>query len=132
MQVEVEAPATILNTTGTYRLTVVDPARRIGDAFVVASHATTIPVGGAALSGSSSGTRTTTSASTRGATERATGLVVQRPASGGVSPAVIEDNCNTAIGLLALDANTTGCSNTASGANALTDNTTGGFNTASG
>ena len=36
-QVEVQPPATVLTTPGTYRLTVVDPARRVGDVFVVAS-----------------------------------------------------------------------------------------------
>jgi len=39
---------------------------------------------------------------------------------------------NTAIGLLALNANTTGTSNTAFGLNALISNTTGNFNTANG
>ena len=37
MQVEVLAPTTVLTTPGTYRLTVVDPARQVGDGFVVAS-----------------------------------------------------------------------------------------------
>src|SRR5262245_16703037 len=37
-RVEVQAPANLLTTPGTYRLTVVDPVRRVGDNFVVASH----------------------------------------------------------------------------------------------
>jgi hypothetical protein len=131
-QVDVQAPATILNAPGAYRLTVVDPASQIGDAFVVVSQAATIPVGGAALGGSSRGTRTTTSAPTRDTTERATGLVVQRPVYGAVSPALIENNCNTAIGLLAFASNTVGCRNTALGQEALAFNTTGSDNTASG
>jgi IPT/TIG domain len=36
-RVEVQPPATVLTTPGTYRLSVVDPARRVGDVFVVGS-----------------------------------------------------------------------------------------------
>jgi hypothetical protein len=41
-QIDVVAPAALLTTPGTYRLTVVDPVRRVGDAFVVASQAVSI------------------------------------------------------------------------------------------
>src|SRR4029453_9420251 len=36
-QIEVQAPPSVLQAAGTYRLAVVDPARQVGDAFVVAS-----------------------------------------------------------------------------------------------
>ena len=46
-QVIVIAPSVLLTTPGTYRLTVVDPARQAGEAFVVASGAGTVgPAGG--------------------------------------------------------------------------------------
>ena len=44
-QVEVVPPPAVLTTLGTYRLTVMDPVRQIGDAFVVASQpGTTGPI----------------------------------------------------------------------------------------
>src|SRR5262245_43920079 len=36
-RVEIQAPATVLTTPGTYRLTLTDPMRRVGDAFIVAT-----------------------------------------------------------------------------------------------
>ena len=50
-QIDVLAPATLLNTPGTYRLTVVDPVRRIGDAFVVASRMGSAVPGGTVVNG---------------------------------------------------------------------------------
>ena len=41
-QIDVPAAALVLHIPGTYRLTVVDPVRQIGDAFVVASQPGTI------------------------------------------------------------------------------------------
>src|ERR1700676_5180743 len=46
-QVTVVTPAVLLTTPGTYRLTVVDSVRQVGEVFVVASHAGIVaPVGG--------------------------------------------------------------------------------------
>src|SRR6202023_3370084 len=46
-QVTVITPSVLLTTPGTYRLTVVDPVRQVGEVFVVASHAGTVaPPGG--------------------------------------------------------------------------------------
>ena len=50
-RMEVQPPATVLTTPGTYRLTVADPARRVGDVFVVASQPPTAGLGSAAFSG---------------------------------------------------------------------------------
>jgi hypothetical protein len=48
-RLDVLAPAVILTTPGTYRLTVVDSVRQVGEAFVIASHAGIVaPVGGIA------------------------------------------------------------------------------------
>src|SRR5262245_13522285 len=48
-RVEVQAPANLLTTPGTYRLTVVDPVRRVGETFVVSSQggvvSGSVPVG---------------------------------------------------------------------------------------
>ncbi len=41
-RLEVQAPATVLAAPGTYRLTVVDPVRRVGDVFVVASQGSVV------------------------------------------------------------------------------------------
>ena len=48
-QVDIAPPPELLATPGTYRLTVMDPVRQVGDAFVVASQPATISLGGAAL-----------------------------------------------------------------------------------
>src|ERR1700676_1111927 len=46
-QVTVITPSVLLTTPGSYRLTVVDPVREVGEAFVVTSHAGIgAPVGG--------------------------------------------------------------------------------------
>src|ERR1700730_16683488 len=48
-QVSVITPSLLLTTPGTYRLTVVDSVRQVGEVFVVASHAGIVaPVGGIA------------------------------------------------------------------------------------
>ena len=133
-RVEIQAPAAVLTTPGTYRLTVVDPAREIGDAFVVASQLAT-SIGSAAFSA--------TPIAASGAAQVPIGPTAVSPAATtvrtsarGPSPlTVIEDPgypYRTAIGFQALFANTTGSSNTASGYRALHSNTQGDFNTANG
>ena len=47
-QVTVITPSVLLTTPGTYRLTVVDSVRQVGEVFVVTSHPeSVVPVGGA-------------------------------------------------------------------------------------
>ena len=50
-QIEIALPPALLTMPGTYRLTVVDPVRQIGDAFVVASEAASVGVGTTAGNG---------------------------------------------------------------------------------
>jgi hypothetical protein len=148
-QVTVITPAVLLTTPGSYRLTVVDSVRQVGDGFVVASHAGIIaPVG--EIPGE------TPTAATGGATrltaQPATGLAAftAPPPLDGVRQLVMEEgippyrtalgyqalSCclgyyNTAIGYRALW-NTTGAGNTATGFDALYSNASGNKNTASG
>jgi len=151
--VAVQAPAELLLVSGTYRLTVKDPARGLEGTFVVAS-----PAGRAAENGASGAPappngQGPTGAPTAGASET-TGVAVPTNSGLPAGPApltVIEDSSapyrtaigyqvlasttgwyNTAIGYRALYANTTGNSNTASGVEALWSNTTGSNNTANG
>ena len=134
-RLEVLAPAALLITPGSYRLTVVDPLRHVGDTFVVASQSMTIAPGGV------------NPADTRGAEPEAAPVatapsVVSAPATvrqAGSAPSpltVIEDSgmpWRTAVGFQALLSNTAGGQfNTATGYRALFANTTGSFNTASG
>ena len=134
-RVEIQAPAAVLTTPGTYRLTVVDPARQTGDAFVVATAPTSVSMGAAAV------TRTPAAVSERTPSPReprassSASTAVSRPASGPSPLTLIEDSGSpyrTAIGYQALFSNTTGFSNTASGYQALYANTTGSYNTATG
>jgi hypothetical protein len=134
-QVEVAPPPALLTTAGTYRLTVVDPTRQIGDAFVVAISPERVGLERVALNG--------TPTITSGTAPVVNGPPAVSPAAatvgkyvGGPSPlTVIEDSgfpWRTAIGSGALSSNTTGFYNTASGINALYTNTTGSDNTANG
>ena len=50
-RVEVQTPVTVLSAPGTYRLTVVDPAKRVGDTLVVTSKGVSTYPGVAAFSG---------------------------------------------------------------------------------
>jgi hypothetical protein len=134
-QMDVAAPATLLTTPGSYRLTVVDPARQIGDAFVVASQPMAVGLGRAAVTatpGDPSGERPAAAGTV--AVSSAVPTATTRP--GGPSPlTVIEDvgpPYRTALGYQALFSNTSGILNTASGYQALYSNTTGGDNTAIG
>lgn len=118
-------PPIVLTTPGTYRLTVADPARQLGDAFVVASLPGSV---GAAGAGGTAGTAA--AAGTSGGT-----VVLGGGAGAGIGADLIEDigaPFRTAIGYQALVANTSGVFNTASGYQALRNNTTGNYNTASG
>ena len=72
-QVEVAPPPALLTTPGTYRLTVLDPVRHIGDAFVVASSPETVGLGSVALNG--------TSAATLGAAPALNGSTAVSPAA---------------------------------------------------
>jgi hypothetical protein len=133
-QMELLAPASVLTTPGSYRLTVVDTLRQVGDAFVVASQAATVAVGSAALTG----TRATAAEhATVPAGPAVAGSEVQgaRRSVNGPAPLVIEDSSppyRTALGYEALKFNTSGVYNTATGVWTLESNTSGNFNTASG
>ncbi len=121
---------------GTYRLTVVDPVRQIGDAFVVASEAASVGVGTTAGNGTPTAASGVASvhAEPRAAGPAATADPL--PLVGPSPMTVIEDfgsPYRTAIGYLALFSNTgSGPFNTASGYQALYSNTTGSNNLASG
>jgi hypothetical protein len=130
-QIDVVVPAAVLTTPGTYRLTLVDPVRQVGDAFVVASHA------GVVLAGDGAGRATvseTAPATTGSPVTGATVTIAPRPLDG-PTPLVVEDCCfpwRTALGYQALISNTSGINNTAIGYEALRYNTQGASNTASG
>jgi hypothetical protein len=154
-QVSVITPSVLLTAPGTYRLTVVDSVRQVGDGFVVASHAGIVA---ASVGGIASDTPTVaTGGATHVAAPPATGLAgiaAPQPLDSVITLTGFEDSgapyrtsvgyqalssnnttggsFNTASGYQALFSNTTGTQNTASGAQALYDNTTGGNNTASG
>ena len=154
-QVTVVTPAVLLTAPGTYRLTVVDSVRQVGEVFVVASRAGLVP----AVSLTTSGTSAAPSgAGVATVQPRATGEAAAIPGAVSGAPPVgtfaIEDSGspyrtalgsgalaangvsggtdNTAIGYQALLTNTAGCCNTASGSQALFSNHTGGSNTATG
>jgi hypothetical protein len=134
-QIEVLAPPSVLQAAGTYRLTVIDRLRKVGDAFVVASHAATVGVGSEALN---SAPTAAPGAAPVPIGPGAVGLTATSvaPFAGGPSPmTVIEDSgtpFRTAIGYQALVSNTTGLYNTGTGYSALSSNTAGSWNTASG
>jgi hypothetical protein len=135
-QLSVLAPATVLATPGTYRLTVTDPVRQLGDAFVVVSLAGPTAVAVAPLAGVSTGPGTATSVSTGPGTGvlSSSSSSVLPLAGGGTGLGLVEDTGSpfrTAVGYQAL-ANTSGVGNTASGFQALLSNTAGTYNTASG
>src|ERR1700682_5991714 len=88
-QVTVITPSVLLTTPGTYRLTVVDSVRQVGDGFVVASHA-----GIVAPSGASETPIAATGGATRSAIPPATGHAgntAPQPLAG-VGPLVVEDS----------------------------------------
>ncbi len=133
-QVDVQPPATVLTTPGTYRLTVADPARRVGDVFVVASQPPTAGLGSAAFSGTPTAASGAASASVEPTIAGPAAAAVRAPAVG-FAPLTIEDSAapfRTAIGFEALFSNTTGQFNTAAGYKALELNTTGSSNSAHG
>jgi IPT/TIG domain-containing protein len=152
-RVDVVAPAVLLTTPGSYRLTVVDPVRQVGDAFVVASQGGSAVLGGTVPSGPNVAANGTTSASVGSAVNGSMGTFAPRSLTG-PAPMFIEDSgapyrtalgyqallnnnagagfYNTASGYQALYWNGIGSSNTASGYQALFSNTNGGSNTASG
>jgi hypothetical protein len=123
----VVAPVALLATAGTYRLTVTDAVRAVGDAFE-------ITIADRPEVGFTSGER-----SAPGARQTPTAPGVRAPQF--VAPgelvgmrALIEDdvNGNAAFGSDALASNTSGFGNTAGGYHALFNNTTGSQNTALG
>jgi hypothetical protein len=126
-QLEVLVPAAVVMTPGTYRLTVVDPVRRVGDGFVVA-----IPIATHLAARDETPGQSRADFAAAPPAIGAEARVVQLPRATTASPAYVEGNCVTAIGVGALVSNTSGCFNTASGAGALNRNTTGERNTASG
>jgi hypothetical protein len=125
-QVEVMAPTTLLTMAGTYRLTVADPARQVGDSFIVASSA-------ARLEFSSQGASTAWRPRSAEQSPPTSGQVVsQHQVPDPSVAAVFEGDCKTALGINAAYSTTTGCYVTAVGYTALALNTTGSFNTAVG
>ena len=144
-QLDVMAPATVLSTPGTYRLTVADPARQRGDGFIVAS-----PPLPASPGRQIPEVRAPTPGRVPTARESANLQWQGRQNGPSVEPQLAENNCVTAVGTNALANNidkfcgntgvgreaahltTTGLSNTVVGAQALRSNTTGSFSTALG
>jgi hypothetical protein len=150
-QVTVITPAVLLTTPGTYRLTVVDSVRQVGEVFVVASHAELAPAVSLTTSGTTPAPSGTGVAPGQPRQNGAAAPILSVNSRGLVGPLVVEDSdspyttaigyqaaanttglYNTASGYQALTTNTTGAGNTASGPNALVSNTTGNYNTASG
>jgi len=126
------APAAVLTVPGTYRLTVMNPALRVGDVFAVTGLAGTVGVAWAPLAGVQSGAATTGVADTTGGSSKAPTL----DEGGGVTPSGVENPLSpydTAYGYQALAANTaSGLYNSAFGMQALQANTSGTHNTAVG
>ena len=130
-RVDIQAPAAVLMTPGTYRLTVVDPVRQRGDAFVVVSQPVNGSVGGASVSAPApTSAKALSPSGSRAARTEPT--AVSRSVAGPSPLTIIEDSCNTAIGVFALSSNINGCANAAIGAFALAFSTSGGGNTATG
>lgn len=140
-RMEAVAPARVLDTVGTYRISVVDPTRQTTTAFVVTSQPTVEAA--ASLSpasrlttrrGSNDSARSQTSVSSNAAA-LAAGVSATRAAAdaGLLGPQIIESSGgSTAVGYQALEANAGGRYNTAAGMRALGSNTSGNDNTATG
>jgi hypothetical protein len=132
-RLEAQAPAAVLTTPGTYRLTVADPVRPAWDGFIVASAA-------AVEAGTVSSGRVADTERGGGAVQAPLPNHPAPPPGGDASFAprpltVIEDSGSpfrTAVGSAALSSNTTGTGNTAVGFSALSSNTIGLNNTAVG
>jgi hypothetical protein len=133
-QMEVLAPVTVVTQPGTYRLTVADVMRRVGDGFVVVSPARGVVTESGAAPIGSPGDAAGGAPRQRARGPAAVNRAAARLEPGGIEPYLIENGLlgNTAVGVDALLSNTTGYDNTASGAAALFANTTGYRNTASG
>ncbi len=130
-QIEVLAPPSVLQTPGTYRLTVIDHLHKVGDAFVVANQAATTGLSSSAFTGTPTAEAATNSPARPGVSG-ALAPAAGRPGPEGVSPAAIQENsCVTSIGNFALNSSA-GCYNTAAGYAALSVNTAGDHNTATG
>src|SRR4029453_963608 len=118
MQIDVPAPALVLHTPGTYRLTVVDPVRQIGEAFVVASQPPTVGVASAAFNGRR-GVASGAAPALNGSTAVGPPADTVRTYAGFTPMTVIEDSGSpyrTAIGYQALFSNAgSGLYNSASG-----------------
>jgi hypothetical protein len=128
-QVTVPLPASVKVNAGTYRLTVVDPARNAGDAFVVTSSGPRIAVAAstAIVSAPAAGVAAAATAST---TDRASSSSSD-PAASAIDPA-LEGSSNTSFGQLALNSLTSGLENAAFGQSSLRSTTTGVANTGAG
>lgn len=126
---DVLAPAALFVVPGSYRVTVVDPSRQVGDVFIVATHEQMAPAADARTSKASEGSGIPQTTPDVGVLS--TSVVKDMR---GVAPTLLEDATkqNTALGVDALAANTTGRWNTAVGSQALWSNTDGWFNTAVG
>ena len=133
-RLEVVAPAALLTTAGSYRLTVTDLVREGGDSFVVATGGGPA-AGGTEAAGTPAGGAAALPVAAPATADAGTTTSLPPAPSGPLPLTVIEDGgapYRTAIGYHALFANTTGTFNTASGNSALANNTTGGYNTATG
>ncbi len=133
-QVDIAPPPELLTTPGTYRLTVRDPVRQIGDAFVVASQPERSALAQPLTAPLAPRQERTSPPRDRG---RRPGRPDSHTARGGPAPmTMIEDSGSpyrTAIGFGALFSNTSSRTyNTASGYTALYSNTLGTDNTATG
>ncbi len=133
-QIEVLAPPSVLQTAGTYRLTVIDRLRKGGDAFVVASHTTTVSVGSGALKCAPTAAPCAALVPIGPGAVGLTATAVA-PFAGGPAPMMFEDSgppFQTALGYLALANSGFGYFNTAVGFSALEADIGGSYNTATG
>ena len=136
-QVAVLTPAVLLTTPGTYRLTVVDSVRQVGEVFVVASRAGLVPLVGLGTSEASVAAAGVASGIAQPIMGGATATASSANSGGPVATLSIEDTATpfrTALGYQALanNDNTYGLDNTATGYQALKGNTSGADNTATG
>src|SRR5262245_33560827 len=102
---DTQAPAEVLTTPGMYRLTVMDPGRQTGDAFVGVSPAANVGVGAAAVSGPSAAASAKTLSPPEALAARTESTAVSRLVVGPSPLTVIEDSgfpFRTAIGYQAL------------------------------
>lgn len=137
-RVDVVAPAVLLTTAGTYRVTVTDAARRSGDAMgiAVSGGSMTADLAGAVFTGGTMPPGSIAPPASRASQVATASSGGSSGPNGPGAQALIEDTASpfrTAIGHVALGNNqASGVYNTAAGFAAMADNTTGRLNTAAG